>query len=618
MSTWPNTPVGATVLLDADLNKSTLASVGIFDIYNTSIAGSDATAPVSPSSTIISRMYAGNNYGGMQLNWYAPTTYTDLFVAFSWRTNAGFQLRTTANKMWFMRGPGVNGFFGITSFNAGTTNNFPVYIGFGHNTGTLDNSHAMAGDLGLIGYPNVNPVSINANTWTRIEAYIKKSTTATSRDGIVRWWVNNTLCGNYTNINYAPAGLNEWVWSETWDGTVNNPVPSVNWEHHLDHLFIATGGAPATGGGGTTPVLSTLSPSNVALAPGNAQLYTVGMSSAVSSTTTIALSSSASAVASVASSAIVNTGNSSANFSVTGVGAGSATITASLGSVALTSAVTVTSGGGTGGGGSTTSPTTYAFASQFSGTQSQNQWSYRDTGGNLLTYNAGGSKWEGDELYLAIWGTGFVHSYSGSSKGAVLRWTSPGAGNAVVSGAFTLYDPSGLGTVEVEWNGASLFGPQTMSYGVSYPYSVTQVVAAEDVIDFIMMGTSRGTNDNTQLNPVIVFTPTSTGSGNVTVSSMTPSHGNIGSSVIIVGTGFSATAVNNTVTVNGVPATITSASTTQLIFTVPSGATTGLVNVSTSAGSVSAGTYTVDDPVTPDVPPATNFGGSAMLLLVMP
>lgn len=614
MSTWPNTPVGATVLLDADLNKSTLASVGIFDIYNTSIAGSDATAPVSPSSTIISRMYAGNNYGGMQLNWYAPTTYTDLFVAFSWRTNAGFQGRTTANKMFFVRGPGVNGFFGMNGSTGG-----PYVLGFGHNTASLNNSHIFPADLGL-GYSvnNVSSGSLPVNTWTRIEVYIKKSTTSTSRDGILRYWVNGVLCANYTTVNYAPNGLNEWVWSETWDGTVNNPVPSVNWEHHLDHLFIATGGTPATGGGGTTPVLSTLSPSNVALAPGNAQLYTVGMSSAVSSTTTIALSSSASAVASVASSAIVNTGNSSANFSVTGVGAGSATITASLGSVALTSAVTVTSGGGTGGGGSTTSPTTYAFASQFSGTQSQNQWSYRDTGGNLLTYNAGGSKWEGDELYLAIWGTGFVHSYSGSSKGAVLRWTSPGAGNAVVSGAFTLYDPSGLGTVEVEWNGASLFGPQTMSYGVSYPYSVTQVVAAGDVIDFIMMGTSRGTNDNTQLNPVIVFTPTSTGSGNVTVSSMTPSHGNIGSSVIIVGTGFSGTAINNTITVNGVPATITSASTTQLIFTVPSGATTGLVNVSTSAGSASAGTYTVDDPVTPDTPPASNFGGSAMLLLVMP
>ena len=615
MSTWPNTPAGATVLLDTDLNKSTLANVGILDVYSSSIAGSDGTAPVSPSSTIISRIYAGNLYGGMQLNWVSPTTYTDMFVALSWRTNAGFLGRTTANKLWFVRGPGCNGFFGMAGPPGG-----PFRLGFGHNTASLNNAHIWPDDLGL-GYSpnNISTGALPLNTWTRLECYLKKSTTATSRDGIVRWWVNGVMVGNYTNMNYAPNGLNEWVWSETWDGTVTNPTPSVDWEHHLDHLFIATGGIPSTGGGGATPVLSTISPANVTLAPGNSQLYTIGMSSAVSSNTSVALSTSSSAVASVGTVAIVNTGNSSANFSVTGVGAGTSTITAALGSVSLTSTVTVTSGGGSGGGGGTTSPTTYTFSSQFSGTQGQNQWSYRDTGGNLLTYNAGASKWEGDELYLAVWSTGFVHSYSGASKGAVLRWTSPGAGSAVVSGAFTLYDASGLGGVEIQWNGAAKFGPQTMSYGVSYPYSFTQTVAAGDIIDFIMTGSSRATNDNTQLNPSIVFTPTSSGgSGGVTVSSMSPSHGNIGSSVTLVGTGFSATAVNNTVTVNGTPATVTSASTTQLIFTVPSGATTGLVNVSTSAGSVSAGTYTVDDPVTPDTPPASNFGGSAMLLLVMP
>jgi hypothetical protein len=55
-----------------------------------------------------------------------------------------------------------------------------------------------------------------------------------------------------------------------------------------------------------------------------------------------------------------------------------------------------------------------------------------------------------------------------------------------------------------------------------------------------------------------------------------------------------------------------------LVFTIPPTATTGTVLVATSSGSASAGTFTVNDPVTPDVPPASNFGGSAMLLLVLP
>ncbi len=611
MSTWANKPVAANSVLDYDMNKSTLASVGVLDAYGSSISATDGTAPVSPNSVLKSRIEAGSNSGGMQLN-YVFSTYTDMFVGLSWRTNAAFEGRPQGNKTFFMRGPGSNGVFlwGNSALSAGSHQ----YI-WSFNTSGLDNSHITGStDPGVPLFGNVSSGVVTRGNWYRIEAYVKKSTTNTSRDGIVRWWVNGTLVGNFTNTNYAGGGLNEWVWSETWDGTPNFTV-STAWEHYLDHLFIGSSGAASSGGGGT-PTLSSLVPVSVTLAPGNSQVLTASMSSAVTSSTTITLASSNSGVVSVGSSAVVSSGNSSTTFSVTGVAAGSANITATLGSSVQTSAITVASSSGSGGGSST--PTTYTYATQFSGVQGQNQWSYRDTGGNLLVYNSGAAKWEGDQLYLAIWDSGFVHGYTGSKKGAVVRWTSPGAGSVAVTGTALLYDSSGLGTFEVEYNGASLFGPQTMSYGVSYPYSPSQAVVAGDVIDFIMTGTSTVTNDNVQLNPVIVYTPTSTGSSSVTVSSMTPSHGNIGSSVTLVGTGFSATAVNNTITVNGVAATITSASTTQLVFTVPATATTGLVNVSTSAGSVSAGTYTVDDPVTPDVPPASNYGGNAMLLLVLP
>lgn len=606
MSTWPNMPVGATVLLDYDFNTTTLASAGILDVYGSTIAGSDGTAPVSPSSTVISRIPASSPSGGSQMNWSTAVTYPDIFVALSWRTNASWVGNATvANKMFFVRGPGANGFFGL----AGAVNG-PFTLGFAHNTGGIDNSHIWPGDLGLSYAPNnISSGVVAVNTWTRIECYFRKSTTSTSRDGIVRWWINGTLCANYTNINYAQNGFNEWVWTETWDGSnLPPPLPSVTREHHLDHLFIATTGAS---GGGSTPTLSTFSPSTVTMTPGNVQTMTVGMSTAVTSNTSVSLSSSNTAVATVPLSVTVSSGNSSASFPLTAVGAGSSTITASLGSVARTSSVTVTLGG------SSTLPTTYTYTTQFSGVQGQNQWSYRDTGGNLLVYDSSGI-WRGNELYLAIWDSGFSHSWSGTIKGAVLRWTAPAAGSIAITGTALLYEAVAGATFTVKYNSTTLFA-QAMSVSTSYPYVITgQAVASGDTIDFILTRDTIGANNNTQLNPVIVFTPTTTGSGSVTVSSMTPSHGNIGSSVTIVGTGFSATAVNNTITVNGVPAPVTSANTTQLVFTVPVGATTGLVNITTSAGSGTAGTYTVDDPVTPDTPPASNFGGSATLLLVMP
>jgi hypothetical protein len=607
MSTWANTPVGANTLLDYDFNKSTLASVGILDAYNSSIAATDATAPISPSSVLKSRIEAGSHTGGMQLN-YVFNTYTDMFVGLTWRSNAAFEGRPQGNKTFFMRGPGSNGFFlwGNESLVAGSH-----AMIWSFNTSGLDNSHITGStDPGVPLFPNITSGTLTRGNWYRLEAYVKKSTTNTSRDGTVRWWINGVLVGNYTNINYAGAGLNEWVWSETWDGAPNFTVTTA-WEHYLDHLFIASSGAPPSGGGGT-PTLTSLVPSAVTLAPGNAQVLTAGMSAAVSGSTSIALVSSAPSIASVGSTAVVSPGNSSTNFTVTGVSAGTATITATLGSAAQTSTVTVATSGGTG------TPVTYSYASQFSSVQGQNQWSYRDTGGNLLVFNSGANKWEGDQLYLSAWSSGFVHGYNGGLKGAVVRWTAPAAGTVSLSGTALLYETPASGTFTVALNSTTLFS-QAMSPSTSYPYSASGLaVVAGDVIDFSINGTSNTTNDNTQLNPVIVFTPTTTGSGSVTVSSMTPSHGNIGSSVTIVGTGFSATAVNNTITVNGTPATITSSSTTQLIFTVPASATTGLVNVATSAGSVSAGTYTVDNPTTPDTPPASNFGGSAMLLLVMP
>ena len=63
------------------------------------------------------------------------------------------------------------------------------------------------------------------------------------------------------------------------------------------------------------------------------------------------------------------------------------------------------------------------------------------------------------------------------------------------------------------------------------------------------------------------------------ITSFSPAQGNEGTAVTIQGSGFSATASNNEVKFNGVKATITSATTTELKVTVPSGATTGKITI---------------------------------------
>jgi gliding motility-associated-like protein len=65
----------------------------------------------------------------------------------------------------------------------------------------------------------------------------------------------------------------------------------------------------------------------------------------------------------------------------------------------------------------------------------------------------------------------------------------------------------------------------------------------------------------------------------LSITSIAPTKAAIGSSVTISGTGFSLTAANNTVRFNGIKATVTNATATQLTVTVPAGASYGEVNV---------------------------------------
>ena len=236
---WTNEPAGASVIMDCPFNS--VSGCGILDVYSSSIQDSDGSASVSPSGVVRATIYAGNLSGGMQLSYGTPQISREIYMGLIWRTNPQFYGRPQHDKMFFIKGPQTNGFFGMRTCPGCTQRQ----IGWGFNASNADNSHACA-DTGLWCYPNVGSPAVTIGQWAKIEVYMKSSTTLTSRDGIVRWWINGQLAGNYTNLNHAPSGLNEWTWSETWDGYLN-PAPSVDWSHYLDHLHISIpGGSNAT------------------------------------------------------------------------------------------------------------------------------------------------------------------------------------------------------------------------------------------------------------------------------------------------------------------------------------------------------------------------------------
>lgn len=521
---WTNEPSGSSQLLDCNFTSAPSAC-GILDAYNSSFRDSDASATVSPSGVLRSTIFAGNSSGGAQLNWVTPggTAYSEMYMGLIWRTNPEFFGRQVANKLFFMRGPQSNGFFGMMGGPGGGNDaGAPSYIMFGPNAGNVDNSHSCGGG-GFTCSPNASSGQVvPAGNWFKIEVYMKKSTNFTSRDGIVRWWVNGTLAGNYTNLNLNPNGINEWVWSETWDGTVN-PVPSVNWSHYIDHLHISIpncpGGCVVTGGGSSPPPPP---PSPPPPPPSSGD---------------------------------------------------------------------------------------YVYQSQFSGTQGSGQWSYRDTSGSLLTYSAAQNKWNGNELYLAIWSNGFHHGASGSHKGPVLRWTAPEAGTARITGAFMLYQPSAAsGTVTIKHNSTTVYS-QTMSVGNTYPYDVTRSMANGDTIDFSLAEITPGQNDNTQLNPVISWSTTS--SSAPTISGFTPSSGAPGTVVTITGTNFVPSITGQTVSFSNIAASVTGATATSITAIVPPHALTGTIKVTTLDGTGTSGSnFTV--PLSGVVETITDVTASAL------
>lgn len=97
------------------------------------------------------------------------------------------------------------------------------------------------------------------------------------------------------------------------------------------------------------------------------------------------------------------------------------------------------------------------------------------------------------------------------------------------------------------------------------------------------------------------------------VISFAPTRGKSGDTVTIFGSGFIPDPARNTVSFNGIPATIASASTSSLVVTVPAGVTTGPIAVSNANGSAAtAQPFTVIfPPVITAVTPAAVRRGAA-------
>jgi len=158
-----------------------------------------------------------------------------------WRTNPQFQGRVATNKLWLLGGYDTMG--GFFLFGASKLVNGSAPLLWTLNTSGISNEHLVGtSDPGALFFPNVGNGTVSVGVWYKFEAYIKASTTRTSRDGDLKWWINGVLVGSYPGLNYCgPNGetLDRFVWTPTWDGAFDMGTSNTQaWEHWIDHIYI--------------------------------------------------------------------------------------------------------------------------------------------------------------------------------------------------------------------------------------------------------------------------------------------------------------------------------------------------------------------------------------------
>jgi len=212
----------------------------------------------------------------------------------------------------------------------------------------------------------------------------------------------------------------------------------------------------------------------------------------------------------------------------------------------------------------------------------------------------------------------FVGSAAGSSA------TADAGGNYSISGlnagSYTL-EASAAGYVTSSQSASVSGGSATTANAILQPLASNPIKYVYDELGRVQAVVDPSGDTATYKYDAMgnILSITRGNSSQLSIISFTPQKGVVGTSVTINGTGFGATSGQNSVNFNGVSATVISATTTQIVATVPAAATTGPITVTAPGGSVStsaAFTVLADSgaPTISSFTPSSGLTGSAVTI----
>jgi len=202
---WPHEPAGFQVISDQPWDA--LTSLGWIMEFGAGTIGVDLNAPLSPPNVLQVTYPVG--FGGGD----APVTMThdlggvrQLYAGMWWKPSNPWQGHpSNVNKIAF----------------AFPSSGGDIYLAMYGPPGGPFELRVLPQFPGLpINWlvPNVNHTLVQLGTWHRIEWLMSYSTTTNPANGIVRWWLDGQLLGDYFDQPFPSGALGAFKLSPTWGG----------------------------------------------------------------------------------------------------------------------------------------------------------------------------------------------------------------------------------------------------------------------------------------------------------------------------------------------------------------------------------------------------------------
>jgi hypothetical protein len=227
VSSWPNLPADYTPIADEPF--STLKPFWKF-LWNDASDGAfvgDAASPASPGSVLQIRYPSGFPGGSAPatLN-FAMGGVSRAFVGVWWKASTGWQGHSSnVNKIMFLFPPTGFGDMYLAAFGpTGGPYELRAVVQF--------NGFELRDKL----VPNADSGRVSIGEWHRIEWLVEYNSPGKA-DGVVRWWLDGKLVGNYTDVRFPPAPLENLKISPTWGGLGDAKTKTDFFWY--DHAFVA-------------------------------------------------------------------------------------------------------------------------------------------------------------------------------------------------------------------------------------------------------------------------------------------------------------------------------------------------------------------------------------------